>query len=124
MSRPTTSSGYMLLFRGTHRNNLSPEEIQEAMSRWTAWFDRLSEQGKAKAGQSLRNEGAIVSGKKGVSVADGPFVESKEAIAGYIFLQVNNLDEAVEIAKECPGLEYGVSVEVRAVDEQMGRAPA
>ena len=71
----------MLLFRGTHWNNLlSPEEIQEVMSRWTAWFDRLSQQGKAKAGQPLRNEGAIVSGKKGVSVADGPFVESKEAV--------------------------------------------
>jgi hypothetical protein len=115
----------MCTFWGAHWNNLlSPEEIQEVMSRWTAWFDRLSQQGKAKAGQPLRNEGAIVSGKKGVSVADGHFVESKEAIAGYIFLQVNNLDEAVEIAKECPGLEYGMSVEVRAVDEQMGRAPA
>jgi hypothetical protein len=125
MSTQTTTSGYMLLFRGTDCYNLlSPEEIQEVMSRWTAWFDRLSQQGKAKAGQPLRNEGAIVSGKKGVSVADGPFAESKEAIAGYIFLQVNNLDEAVEIAKECPGLEYGASVEVRAVDEQMGRASA
>jgi hypothetical protein len=50
--------------------------------------------------------------------------ESKEAIAGYIFLQVTDLNEAVEIAKECPGLEYGMSVEVRAVDERMGRAPA
>jgi hypothetical protein len=111
----------MLLFRGRHWDNLhSPEEIQEAMSRWTAWFDRLSQQGKAKAGQPLRNEGVIVSGKKGVSVLDGPFAESKETIAGYIFLQVNDLDEAVEIAKECPGLEYGVSVEVRAVEGQMG----
>jgi hypothetical protein len=33
-----------------------------------------------------------------------PFVESKEAIAGYILLQVNDLNEALEIAKECPGL--------------------
>jgi hypothetical protein len=115
----------MLLFRSTRRDqDLSPEEIQETMSRWTAWFDRLTQQQKAKAGQPLTNKGKIVSGKKGSSVADGPFVESKEAIAGYIFLQVNDLDEAVEIAKECPGLDYGMSVEVRAVDEQMGRAPA
>jgi hypothetical protein len=125
MSRQTPTSGYILLFRGTHWDNLlSPKEIQEVMSRWTAWFDRLSQQGKAKAGQPLKNEGTIVTGKKGVSVADGPFPESKEAIAGYIFLQVNDLDEAVEIAKECPGLEYGISVEIRPVDEQMGRAPA
>jgi hypothetical protein len=44
----------------------------------------------------------------------GPFLESKEAIAGYILLQVGDLNEAVEIAKERPGLEYGVSIEVRA----------
>ena len=94
------------------------------MSRWTVWFDRLSELGKAKAGQPLTNETKIVSGKKGTSVADGPFAESKEAIAGYIFLQVDDLNQAVEIAKECPGLEYDMSVEVRAADEQMGRAPA
>jgi hypothetical protein len=125
MSTQITTSGYMLLFRGTHWDkDLSPEEIQEVMSRWTAWFDRLTQQGKAKAGQPLTNEGKIVSGKKGRSVADGPFVESKEAIAGYIFLQVKDLNEAAKIAKDCPGLEFGMSVEVRAVDEQMGRAPA
>jgi hypothetical protein len=124
MSTQTTASGHLLLFRGTDRDRvLSPEEIQEVMSRWRTWFDRLTQQGKAKAGQPLTNQGKIVSGKKGRSVADGPFAESKEAIAGYIFLQVADLNEAVEIAKECPGLEYGMSVEVRAVDERMGRAP-
>jgi hypothetical protein len=121
MSTRTT----MLLFRGMHWDQgLSSEEIQAVMSRWTAWFDRLSQQGKAKAGQPLTNKGKIVSGKKGRTVADGPFAESKEAIAGYIVLQVDDLDEAVEIARECPGLEYGMSVEVRPVDEQVGRAPA
>ena len=114
----------MLLFRGTHwEKALSREEIQEVMSQWTAWFDRLTQQGKAKAGQPLTNEGKIVFGKKGRSVADGPFAESKEAIAGYILLQATDLNEAVEIAKECPGLEYGMSIEARAVDEQMGRGP-
>jgi hypothetical protein len=124
MSAPTTS-GYMLLFRGTHWDKgLSPEEIQEVMSRWIAWFDRLNQAGKAKAGQPLNSEGRIVSGKKGASIADGPFAESKEAIAGYILLQVHDLDEAVEIAKECPGLDYDISVEVRPITEGIGRAPA
>jgi hypothetical protein len=125
MSSQVTSSPYMLLFRGTQWDqSLSPEEIEKVMSQWIAWFDRLTEQGKAKAGQPLANEGKIVSGKKGQFVADGPFTESKEAIAGYIFLQVGDLNEAVEIGKECPGLDYGVTVEVRPVNEQIGRGPA
>jgi hypothetical protein len=121
-AQPTTTSEYMLLFRGMHWNkNLSPEEIQNVMSRWIAWFDRLTQQGKARAGQPLTGIGKVVSGKKGQTVVDGPFAESKETVAGYILLQVDSLDEAVEIAKACPGLDYGISVEVRLVDQQIGR---
>jgi len=116
MTTPTTTD-YMLLFRGTDWNRgLSSEEIQNVMNRWIAWLDRLVEQGKSSAGQPLTDQGKVISGKKGQTVLDGPFAESKEAVAGYILLQVDNLDEAVAIAKECPGLDYGLSVEVRVVD--------
>ena len=122
MTIQTTTSEYMLLFRGMHWDkNLSPQEIQNVMSRWIAWFDRLTQEGKAKAGQPLTEKGKIISGKKGQKVVDGPFAESKESIAGYILLQAATLDEAVKIAKECPGLDYGISVEVRLVDQQIGR---
>ncbi len=115
MSTQTTSE-YMLLFRGTDwHKGLSPEEIQEVVNHMKAWFDRLTAQGKLKAGQPLMQEGKIVSQKKGQRVADGPFAESKEAIAGYFLLQVDTLDEAVVIAKDFPALEYGATVEVRPV---------
>ena len=111
-----TKPEYMLLFRGTDwHKGLSPEEIQQVITQMYAWFDRLTEQGILKAGQPLESEGKVVSQKKGSSVADGPFAESKEAIAGYFLLQVNSLDEAVEIAKNYPALNYGATVEVRAV---------
>src|SRR5260370_16671314 len=107
----------MVLFGGMDwGRGLSPEEIQNVMSRWIAWFDRLTEQGKARAGQPLTDKGKVISGKKRQTVSDGRFGESKETVAGYILLQVDNLDDAVEIAKECPGLDYGISVEVRLVD--------
>jgi hypothetical protein len=112
------SNDYLLLFRGTGWDHqLSPEEIQEVMGRWTAWFERLSREGKLKSGLPLHAEGKIVSGKSGRSVADGPFAESKEAIGGFFLLQVDDLDEAVRIARQCPALDYGVSVEVRPVAE-------
>jgi len=69
--------------------------------------------------QSHRREPArtrrqIVSGKNRV-VSDGPFAESKEAIGGYFLLDVASFDDALAIAQECPGLPYGVQVEVRPV---------
>jgi hypothetical protein len=48
-------------------------------------------------------------------VADGSFAESKEAIGGYFFLTVADENEAIEIAEQWPGLEYGSVVEVRPV---------
>jgi len=114
-----TNKGYMLIFRGTDwHNGLSPEQMQQVASDWMAWFKRLTEQGKAVAGNPLEREGKIVSGKNGRVVADGPFAESKEAIGGYFLLNVATLDEAVAIAQQCPGLPYGARVEVRPVMEQ------
>src|SRR5437763_15466134 len=103
--------------------------MQQIAGQWKSWFDRLTGQGKASAGNPLENEGKIVSGKNGRVVADGPFAESKEAIGGYFLLQVNSLDEAVAIAKDCPDLAYVAVVEVRTDAEEcpitkQGRAEA
>ena len=109
----------MLLFRGTHWDkNLSPEDLQNVMEQWAEWFDRLVQQGKIKSANPLMDEGKIVSWKKGQMVADGPFAESKEAIGGYFLLQNIDFEEALEIAKQCPTLKYGLIVEVRPVADQ------
>jgi hypothetical protein len=106
----------MLIFRGTDwYKGLSPEEMQQVGDKWMAWFKGLMASGKAVAGNPLEREGKIVSGKNGRVVSDGPFAESKETIGGYFLLKVNTLDDAVAIAKECPGLPYGIRVEVRQV---------
>ena len=108
-------NGYILLFRGNDWHKpLSAEEKQNVTDQWMAWFQRLTDTGKAIAGNPLEPEGKIVSGKSRV-VSDGPFAESKEAIGGYFLLDVATLDEAVAIAQECPGLPYGIRVEVRPV---------
>jgi len=115
MINHTPSNGYLLLFRGTDWHlQLSPEEIQRVMGDWSSWFNRLSEAGKLTAANPLENDGAVVSGKAR-SVADGPFAESKESIGGFFLLRVDDLEEALAIAKECPALPYGLTVEVRKV---------
>ncbi|MDB6108500.1 MAG: hypothetical protein JWR69_250 [Pedosphaera sp.] len=113
---PETKNGCMLIFRGTDwYKGLSPQEMQQVGDQWMAWFKRLTDEGKALAGNPLERKGKIVSGKNGRVLSDGPFAESKETIGGYFLLAVNTLDEAVAIAQECPGLPYGIRVEVRPV---------
>jgi hypothetical protein len=114
MTAKTTTSEYVLLFRGTSwHKGLSPEQIQKDLARFTAWFERLKNEGKFKGGHPLVHDGKIVAG--GNAVTDGPFAESKEAIAGFFIIRADSLEQAVEIAKGCPCLEYGQTVEVREI---------
>jgi hypothetical protein len=112
-------NGYMLLFRSDEwYEELSYTEIQKVVTENNAWIEGLTAQGKAKPGHALHREGATVSGKNGRVVSDGPFAESKEAIGGFLLLNVETLEEAVAIAKSSPSLAYGTSIEVRPVAEE------
>lgn len=116
MSTQSNSSGYMHLFQGNDwHKGLSAEQMQMVSDQWMAWFKKLADQGKVVTGSPLDSERMLVSRKGGRIVADGPFAESKEAIGGYFLLNVSDMEEAVSIAKECPGLAYGSQVEVRHV---------
>jgi len=112
-------NGYMLLYRSDEwYNRLSQEELRDLMNQNKAWIEKWAEQGKAKPGRALERMGAIVSGKNGRYVTDGPFAESKEAIGGYLVLDVETLDKAIAIAQTIPSLAYGGSIEVRPLAEE------
>jgi len=112
-------NGHMLLFSSNEwYKELSHDEIQKVISQAKAWFDRLNAQGKIKGGQALARKGAVVSGRYGRLVSDGPFAESKEAIGGYLLLDVETLEEAIAIARTNPALAYGTSIEIRPVSEE------
>ncbi|MEX2420541.1 MAG: YciI family protein [Actinomycetota bacterium] len=48
---------------------------------------------------------------------DGPFVEIKESIGGYLFLEAEDLDAAIELAARIPAARMGGAVEVRPIVE-------
>ena len=120
MKPPNHQTDYLLLFRGNEwERGLPPEELKRVVPDWDAWFQQLAAAGKCLGGLPLLDQGKLVSGKQGRTVADGPFAESKETIAGYFHLRVANEAEAIRIAQQCPGLAYeGCVVEVRPVGEQ------
>ena len=48
---------------------------------------------------------------------DGPFVAVKEAIGGYLFLEADDLDAAIELASRIPAARMGGAVEIRPIVE-------
>jgi hypothetical protein len=108
-------SEFLLLFRGdpSHDGDQSPEQLQANMQKWAKWMENLGKEGKLVGAQPLEMESKIIKGKKKV-VTDGPLMEGKEMVGGYLICKAANFNEAAEIAKGCPILESDAGiVEVR-----------
>jgi hypothetical protein len=48
---------------------------------------------------------------------DGPFVETKEALGGYLFFEADDLDAAIAVASRIPAARMGGAIEVRPIVE-------
>ena len=86
----------------------SPSQMQEMYAKFGAWQEKFSANivdmgGKLGDGRLVKDE----------AQSDGPFVEVKELVGGYMIVSAENLDEASEVARGCPGLvSPGSGVEV------------
>ena len=107
---------YLIIARGQWDSALSRDQIQKTIDQFYVWLDGLVNEGKMKRGQRLTDQGKTIIRPN--VVIDGPFGESKEVIGGYWFIIANDLDEAVEIAKENPCLTAGLFFEIRPIDPQ------
>jgi hypothetical protein len=91
---------------------MTPQEIEQNMKQWTDWIAEGFQKGwMLDAGDALTPEGRVVNAKR--VVTDGPFVESKELVGGYSIIKADSIDDAAVLAKGCPNLLTGGTVEVR-----------
>lgn len=120
MDIPSPASLFLFIFRDSTTNGyraLSPEQRQQLLLRWNAWFEQLLADRIIQGGNPLDPDGRVVSGDSGQCIDPQPFSEGKETISGYFVIRASNLDDATEIARACPNLRYGMTVEVRPVGE-------
>lgn len=105
---------FMLIFHGGMPPDQSPEQMQENMSKWMAWIDKLNKSGQYEAGEPLLPGGKLITGKK-KTVTDGPYTEGKELVGGFFLIKAKDMDEAVKICDDYPDYENGGSIQVRQV---------
>jgi hypothetical protein len=117
MDKPfNKTDNYLLLFRSaTWYRDLDEEKVQEIVTKWMEWYAGLVKSGVVESGRPLANEGKVITAPG--AIKDGPFAEAKETVGGYFILNAKSIDEAVAVANQCPGLPYGVQVEVRPMLE-------
>jgi len=115
MTTQSKTSQYLLLLRHPPGPPPPPEELQKIMSRFSAWMDAMSAKGMVAGSNGLEGTGQVLRGPRGISATDGPYPETKEIVGGYVLIKAESLHDAVEIARDCPGLDYQMVVEVRPV---------
>jgi len=115
--QPRAMSKYMFLFRGGEPGidpMTDPAGFGAYMQTWQTWMENIAKSGKYLGGDPLEPTGVTVSGKA-MKVTDGPFIEGKEIVGGYVILEAASIEEAVELSKGCPIYTHDGVVEIRPV---------
>ena len=106
---------FLLLIReDINRLRQSQEGHSKRIQEMMRWVEALGESGNYLGGEPLVTIGRYVS--KEIVLSDGPFIEAKESISGYVFINAENLEQAVSMAQTCPYvMDDTMVIEVRPV---------
>lgn len=90
----------------------APEQMKAAIRPYREWIAGLAAGGKlAVPPKQWDMDGRVVT--KSSIVHKGPYAERKESIGGLLLIKAEDYAEAVDIARQCPIIQYGAIVEVR-----------
>ena len=106
---------FMLVFRYEPNNNYQPTEAEmnEMHQQWGAFIGNIAIQEKLVSTHELSVEGKQIFADK--SVIEGIHISESQTLGGNMIVKANTIDEAVEMAKNCPILLMGGTVEVRTI---------
>jgi hypothetical protein len=109
-------SQFVYLYRRPEQPAGSPQQMQERLQRWQAWFKDLEKKGHlANYGQPLdTTAGRVVKDRKG-SFSDGPYAETKDIVVGYSLIEAKDYDEAVALTIGHPIFDQGGMIEIRPI---------
>ncbi len=94
------------------REKPSPAAMQAGMAKWQAWKAEFDAE-LIDMGAKLKSGGAVY---RGGTVTDGPFVEGKEVLGGFMILETTSLERAIEIVKAMPTQTPGAAIEIREME--------
>jgi hypothetical protein len=103
---------FMLLLHASTTARAESSRRADIIARYVAWSRAMHEKGKLVLGEKLKDGRGRV-----LTLRDGPFAEAKELIGGIYILTAKDEDDAVALARTCPHLELGGTIEVREIEE-------
>ncbi|MFM9872343.1 MAG: YciI family protein [Fimbriimonadaceae bacterium] len=97
-------------------NALPKDEFKAAIAKYKAFAAELAADNRLIAAEGLQDTGKVIRKTQGsITITDGPYILAKEMVGGFYLFTANSLEEAIEIAQQCPALETGGTVELRPI---------
>ncbi len=97
---------FMLIISTGDYANVSPEDMQKRMMAYMPWMEKMTAEGRYKGGAPLEPGTGRYLKNKSTVLTDGPFLEGKEIIGGYVLIKAKDYEEAVALAKDCPLINH------------------
>ncbi|GIE98962.1 YciI family protein [Paractinoplanes rishiriensis] len=114
---------YVMILTGDETHWFDEEQGAALMEEVTAWWEKWAAAGKLVEGgaelqhsKTAKTVGPGADGKP--TVTDGPYLELKEVVGGFILMEADDIDDAVAVAAGWPGIRLGDRVEVRPLLER------
>jgi hypothetical protein len=111
--------GFILIVRQFRPELMArnPAEETERVNEYGAWARDLGRRGLLIGGEKLKDEGRLLSQpNRSDAIVEAPLDASEGAVAGYFLLPSSNYEQALTIAKTCPHLKHGGTIELRQID--------
>lgn len=118
-ARKTDQPGFILIVRQfkPELRAKTPEEAQQRVREYGAWARDLGGRGLLIGGEKLKNEGRLLNQpNQSSAVAETRSEDSEGAVAGYFLLPSSNYEQAVTIARTCPHIKHGGTVELKQIE--------
>jgi hypothetical protein len=103
---------YLLVLRSApgKQEQPSPAQMQDMYASFKTWKEKFKAN-IVDMGAKLMPGGKVVTDS---GVMDGPLVEAKEIVGGYMIVAADTVERAIDVARECPGAcKPGSSIEIR-----------
>ena len=93
---------------------VTPEVEAQVLPKWAVLIPQWIAQGHLVDNLVIANEGTLFSGK-GRAISHAPINNNGQIVLAVMQIKAENMDQALELAKQSPTLDFGGSVEVREV---------
>lgn len=114
-AKTTTMKTFVLIVRFDTKKTLPPEKLKILTEKWAALIEKWTKQGNFVAAHILPQQGFIITGAERKTDKGFALTTDGFKVVSIAILSANNLEEAVELAKDGANLDEGGTIEIREI---------